>query len=45
MPLSWDQPIKEELRMVEEEIMRNARSGDPLLTEIATYVVGSAVSV
>lgn len=41
MPLSWDQPIKEELRMVEEEIMRNARSGDPLLTEIATYVVGS----
>lgn len=41
MPLSWDQPIKEELRMVEEEIMRNARSGDPLLTEIATYVIGS----
>ena len=41
MPLSWDQPIKEELRMVEEEIMRNARSGEPLLTEIATHVVGS----
>ena len=41
MPLSWDQPIKEELRMVEDEIMRNVRSEDPLLTEIATYVIGS----
>lgn len=41
MPLSWDQPIKEELRMVEEEIMRNTQSDDPLLTEIATYVIGS----
>ncbi len=41
MPLSWDQPIKEELRMVEEEIMRNTRSGEPLLTEIATHVISS----
>ena len=41
MPLSWDQPIKEELRMVEEEIMRNTRSKEPLLTEIATHVISS----
>jgi len=41
MPLSWDDPIKEELRLVEEEIMRSVRSGEPLLTEIATHVVGS----
>jgi len=41
MPSSWDQPIIEELRMVEEEIMRNVRSGEPLLTEIATHVVRS----
>ncbi|NLK25396.1 MAG: polyprenyl synthetase family protein [Euryarchaeota archaeon] len=41
MSSSWDQPVSKELRMVEEEIMRNVRSSEPLLTEIATHVIGS----
>jgi octaprenyl-diphosphate synthase len=38
---SWDAPIKDELRLVEEEIVRSVQSRQPLLTEIALHVVRS----
>lgn len=41
MATSWDQPIKDELRRVEEEIVRSVESRQPLLTEIALHVVKS----
>jgi geranylgeranyl pyrophosphate synthase len=39
MAASWDAPIKDELRLVEEEIIRSVQSRQPLLTEIAMHVV------
>ena len=38
---SWDAPIKDELRLVDEEIARSVQSRQPLLTEIAMHVVNS----
>lgn len=38
---SWDAPIKDELRLVEEELIRSVQSRQPLLTEIAMHVVRS----
>jgi geranylgeranyl pyrophosphate synthase len=39
MAPSWDAPIKDDLRQVEEEIYRSVQSREPLLTEIAMHVV------
>jgi len=39
MAASWDAPIKDDLRLVEEEIIRSVQSREPLLTEIALHVV------
>ncbi len=36
---SWDSHIKDELRLVEEEIVRSASSRQPLLKEIAMHVI------
>ncbi len=41
MVASWDAPIKDELRLVEEEIVRSVQSRQPLLTEIAMHMVRS----
>jgi octaprenyl-diphosphate synthase len=41
MPLSWDEPISEELRMVEKEIRRNVQSKQEILTEISMHIIGS----
>lgn len=41
MAASWDAPIKDELRRVEEEMGRAVQTQQPLLTEIATHVVRS----
>jgi octaprenyl-diphosphate synthase len=38
---TWDALIKEELRMVEEEMERSVRSREELLTEIAMHVITS----
>jgi octaprenyl-diphosphate synthase len=41
MPLGWDGPISEELEMVEDEIRRNVRSQQEMLTEISMHIIGS----
>ncbi|NYT15059.1 MAG: polyprenyl synthetase family protein [Methanomassiliicoccales archaeon] len=41
MPLSWDEPISEELLMVENEIRRNVQSQQEMLTEISMHIIGS----
>jgi len=41
MPLSWDEPISEELQMVEKEIRRNVQSKQEILTEISMHIIGS----
>jgi octaprenyl-diphosphate synthase len=41
MPLSWDEPISEDLRMVEKEIRRNVQSKQEILTEISMHIIGS----
>jgi octaprenyl-diphosphate synthase len=41
MSASWDHPIREELRQVEEQIVRSVQSRQELLTEIAKHVVCS----
>jgi octaprenyl-diphosphate synthase len=41
MAEAWDSPIKEEIRLVEEEMRRSVSSEQPLLTEISLYVIGS----
>ncbi|MEM2944577.1 MAG: polyprenyl synthetase family protein [Methanomassiliicoccales archaeon] len=39
--MSWDQPIKNELNLVEEEIRRCIHSKQRLLTEISMHVIGA----
>ncbi len=41
MSQGWDSSIKDELRMVEEEIHRSILSEQPVLTEICDYVISS----
>jgi octaprenyl-diphosphate synthase len=41
MAEAWDSPIREEIRLVEEEMRRSVSSQQPLLTEISLYVIGS----
>ena len=41
MSQGWDSSIKDELRMVEQEIHRSIRSEQPVLTEICDYVISS----
>jgi octaprenyl-diphosphate synthase len=41
MAEAWDSPIKEEIRLVEEEMRKSVSSEQPLLTEISMYVIGS----
>lgn len=41
MSSGWETPIKEELKMVEDEIRRNVQSRHELLTEIALHVINA----
>ena len=41
MAASWDAYIKEDLRLVDEEIRRSVQTRQPLLTEIATHIINS----
>ncbi|MEI6797167.1 MAG: polyprenyl synthetase family protein [Methanomassiliicoccales archaeon] len=41
MAEAWDSTIKEEIRLVEEEMRRSVSSEQPLLTEISLYVIGA----
>jgi geranylgeranyl pyrophosphate synthase len=41
MSQGWDSSIKDELRMVEQEIHRSILSEQPVLTEICDYVISS----
>jgi octaprenyl-diphosphate synthase len=41
MPLSWDEPISDELRLVEDKIHQEVRSREELLTEISLHIIGS----
>lgn len=41
MSQGWDSSIKDELRMVEQEIRRSIQSEQPILTEICDYVISS----
>lgn len=41
MAPSWDAPIKEELKLVEEEIRGSIQSQQRLLTEISMHVIGA----
>lgn len=41
MVASWDAPIKDELRKVEETMVRSVETQQPLLTEIANHILTS----
>ena len=41
MRMDWDFGVSKELSMVEEELRRSIRSEEPLLTDIASYVIGA----
>jgi octaprenyl-diphosphate synthase len=41
MPPDWEEPIKKELLLVEEEIQRSVYSQQELLTEISMHTIGS----
>jgi octaprenyl-diphosphate synthase len=41
MVSTWDAPVQNELRMVEEQLRESVRSEQPLLTEISNYIITS----
>jgi len=41
MPLSWDEPISNELKMVDDMIRHEVQSQEDLLTEISLHIIGS----
>jgi octaprenyl-diphosphate synthase len=41
MVSTWDAPVQNELRMVEEQLHESVRSEQPLLTEISNYIITS----
>ena len=41
MVSTWDAPVQNELRMVEEQLRESVHSEQPLLTEISNYIISS----
>ena len=41
MVSTWDAPVQNELRMVEEQLRTSVHSEQPLLTEISNYIISS----
>jgi octaprenyl-diphosphate synthase len=41
MVLTWDAPVQNELRMVEEQLRESVHSEQPMLTEISNYIISS----
>ena len=41
MVSTWDAPVQNELRMVEEQLRASVHSEQPLLTEISNYIISS----
>jgi octaprenyl-diphosphate synthase len=41
MVSTWDAPVQNELKLVEEQLRESVRSEQPLLTEISSYIISS----